>query len=647
MKVALLSLAVAATVVAQDGYKAQPQYGDKPAKYDDGYGKEPSGYGKPGYTVTRPPKPTTGPKKPFDQFYDNLKLCKVEGDLALCIATAQSRRDCMSDKRVNKCTSQFVTALCSELATTTTGTYNNGYFSATTDSCVDAALADSLLVYNKLLREVNTALSITTQFDQWTFTTVKLALASTRNHADCVIKSFFNFLTESANNKVLRKQDRQCLDEALNNKNCEWAQDATDGWNLPSFLRRYGNLAFNQAIRYMESRFGSSQKSQLNHAISDLLEAVKDQNTQFVEFINSDYDFTHRTTTVQLCSFVPPSHSVGYQMNGKVVGVDASKIKFHLPITDSHDIWYAEPTTSWKKRKGEKVPPIVATCDAYYKETKDAYDADVATGTKWMAYKVKADSSFVGRRGKNLDVECIKADEGEGCKLFSDKEIAAAVDDANKDDKDNKKKVKTFSVGDRVDAAHAAFVKKARDTLGTSPDRCFGLSGHFIRFLETGEVKPVTFADPTVRTFDGKTVAIKSPYCKAASWVEPHSCNSHLTHSSFKRLCQTLKRSWDLDTVVPIVSTRCFPQSCVLAQLAKCMDVPEKVETGYDYVTKPQPGYNGYRNNYYQRSMLALESVNTGVLAMAGFVAGAAVVVVAQVMLKTRATGAASSYLLV
>ncbi|KAF0752004.1 hypothetical protein AaE_006194, partial [Aphanomyces astaci] len=238
MKVALLGLAAAITVVAQDNsYNQQPsqypqpstgyggysddtdepsRYGSKPTrkpssyhtkKPTSGYGDDndaPSGYGskltrKPssgyadkdisgyamlgygtkapaGYskeTRTPKPRPTADPKKPFNQFYDNLKLCKAEGDLALCIATSQSRHDCLGDRRVKSCTSQFVTGLCSELATTTTGAYDTGYFKATTDSCVDAALADSLLVYNRMLREVNTALSITTQFDQWTFTAVK------------------------------------------------------------------------------------------------------------------------------------------------------------------------------------------------------------------------------------------------------------------------------------------------------------------------------------------------------------------------------------------------------------------------------------------------------------------------------------------
>ncbi|KAG9413862.1 hypothetical protein AC1031_013071 [Aphanomyces cochlioides] len=95
--------------------------------------------------------------------------------------------------------------------------------------------------------------------------------------------------------------------------------------------------------------------------------------------------------------------------------------------------------------------------------------------------------------------------------------------------------------------------------------------------------------------------------------------------------------------------TMCFPQSCVLAQLAKCADLPDE-DTGYDYVAQPQPGYTGYTTSYYHRALLALDTVNTGALAMAGFVAGAAVVAIAQVMLKARSghgVSSASSYQLV
>ncbi|KAF0703520.1 hypothetical protein As57867_007589, partial [Aphanomyces stellatus] len=144
--------------------------GYAPAPTKPSYG----GYGTP------PPKPEPSPvapnKKIFDQFYDNLKLCAAENVLEQCIISSQSRRDCLSEQRINTCTTQFIQGLCKNIATTSTGCYDNGYFKATTDTCVDAALADSLLVYNKLLREVNTALAVTPQFDEWTFTTLNVAM---------------------------------------------------------------------------------------------------------------------------------------------------------------------------------------------------------------------------------------------------------------------------------------------------------------------------------------------------------------------------------------------------------------------------------------------------------------------------------------
>ena len=56
-----------------------------------------------------------------------------------------------------------------------------------------------------------------------------------------------------------------------------------------------------------------------------------------------------------------------------------------------------------------------------------------------------------------------------------------------------------------------------------------------------------------------------------------------------------------MNTVVPIVSTKFFPESCVLSQLAQCInDIPDKSQdTGYSYVAQPSPGYQGYRSASY------------------------------------------------
>lgn len=115
---------------------------------------------------------------------------------------------------------------------------------------------------------------------------------------------------------------------------------------------------------------------------------------------------------------------------------------------------------------------------------------------------------------------------------------------------------------------------------------------------------------------------------------------------SYTDVCETARVEWDLNTVVPIVNAKCFPQACVLAQLAQCMDIPAPATpTGYDYVAQPAPGYNGYRPSSYQRpstynsytrSMLGMETSTTSFLALGGFIAGVVVVAVAQVVMQKR-----------
>ncbi|KAF0693135.1 Aste57867_15855 [Aphanomyces stellatus] len=684
-----------------------------------------------------------------------------------------------------------------------------------------------------------------------------MALASTRNHADCVIKSFFNYLNGCARSRVLPVKDLKCLDKALNNGKCEWAKEVADGWNLPSFLKKYGSLAFNKALVYIKQRWGTTQEAQLGKVINDLITAVAIDTTQTVEFISSDYDFTHRRTSVNVCTLPAPWHLLSDK------GSDADSLQYHLPVTASVTVgkteYAAEPKTQWSGKNS-----IYGQCDAYYQQTKKNYK----DATVWQCPKF-GQTYLAVRINTAYSVECLTDDAWKfgQCTPYKTSE---ACDAAIKKIDD---KVQTFQCDDALvkkgKNAYGilkSFCGKAKRLLGNDQDKCYSYNSHSIKFLETGETQVIKVDD--IVWSDGETKWI-NPFCKKASWVEPNSCNSHLTQwtqsvsccksyetvlrevqdawdrqnnrygnnwygnnnnggynngyngprgleeelsppiiksepepvygrntrptkvpdnydtkacpyekiltstaddwetgefhgalysadhspvwstddignidhaiatylgswfdkcakayddgdrvtewcttvgewliehkpsllgnsnfaqilkwiddhglltsivaadyenaeivarddtdvdyykqpsglcdasyiagsSSYKRLCNSLKRSWDLDTVVPIVSTKCFPQSCVLAQLAKCVDIPEK-ETGYDYVAQPAPGYNGYRPSGYQRSLMALETVHVGVLAVSGFVAGAAVIVVAQVLTKLRRGGAVSS----
>lgn len=887
MKVTLALLGLAIAVTSQPSYdrgSKQPYdngYGPRHPN-DDGYGpKQPQQYGK-DYNPVRD-QPQGDIKTEFDTFYDNVVYCKNENKLEACIISSTSRADCTSEARINTCTTAFVNGLCKDLGTTVTQTYNNGKFHATTSTCVDAGLADSMLVYNKLLREVNTALSVTTAFDEWTFTTIKLALASTRNYADCVTRSFFNYLTGCAKYQVLSKKDVHCLDDALSNGKCEWAYEASDGWNLPQFLKKYGDVAFNKVIKEMKHRWGTTQEYQLEKAIKDLQDDVTDQVTQMVEFVNTDYDFKHSVTSLKACALPIPGFAVDADE-----GTDADTIRFHFPIKVANEYFkkrYAET------EYGSKPKSIYKTCAKYYSDTKKAFNPDA--GKEWTCLK---GWNVPIRINEDGDAECWSID-GEACAWQKDQDSCLALInpvpptppppaflEEGKPSTYSSSTPTTLSCGVQHEHIYGYtgynynwhWCHVSRLALGNARDKCFTYSGYSIKFLETGDVKPLKVQD-----LEGAEAGANEFGCKKVSWYEQHSCSSHLTQwqmqvgccksygtvlkefqdawakkyaprnynrngryleetateqrseprprpepeypskptdcppnydpstgfyektiiskadawaggkiddfnggvityedqkvfttddipnvinepnadtpesrfqdffffwfskcrsvssdnggfidgwcnsivgqfaldacqaapttgpedfvawcatqtttsassvltnpnnpawtyeanapadrheyghhrscyignsDAYSRLCNTLKRSWDMNTVIPIVSTKCFPESCVMSQLAQCMEIPDKDEdTGYNYVAQPTYGYQGYRpasygnGNYgkYPRTLMGMESTSLAGLAAAGFVAGAAVVAIAQVMLKARASASAQPYMLV
>ena len=61
--------------------------------------------------------------------------------------------------------------------------------------------------------------------------------------------------------------------------------------------------------------------------------------------------------------------------------------------------------------------------------------------------------------------------------------------------------------------------------MGNARDKCFTYSGYLIKFLETGEVKPLA-----VKNLKGNDNIIDNDFgCKKVSWYKDHSCNLHLT----------------------------------------------------------------------------------------------------------------------
>ncbi|KDO18465.1 hypothetical protein SPRG_15343 [Saprolegnia parasitica CBS 223.65] len=534
----------------QAGYGKQPAYGydgdyeqpdsddgyasgfKKPSK---GYGKQPStGYGYADDNGDYDPTPISDEDR-FHRFYDNLKICKAENALESCIISSASRADCMSATRIKQCTSSFITGLCSDLESTTTKEYDNGYVKCSADTCTDAALADSLLVYNKLLRDVNTALDVTPQFDQWSFTTIKLALASTRNHADCVIKGFLNYLDGCATSSELPKRDLLCLDEALNNGKCEWGRETADGWNLAQFLKTYGQVAFNSVVSSMQHRFGVSNERGIDKAITEVLVSVMQESTQLVQTVNTKYDFTNKVTSVDVCAVTLPA----YQLDAEE-GTDISTVLFHFAKTEQdafNSLVYGETVYDNRAPDDTTKVNLYDKCEAFFAETKKAF-----VEGKGKAWTCVPGIAFPTRINDDGDVECMSTDgknclsTGEDCEA-----MITATDDASLNpltcgaDHD----AKWGSTG-YLDTTH--WCNLGRRELGNQGDKCFTYSGYSIFFLESGETQDLTL----------EAITDAPETCRTASWQEPKSCSSHLTQwqmhvgccKSYATVLQELQDTW-------------------------------------------------------------------------------------------------------
>ncbi|OQR85114.1 hypothetical protein ACHHYP_12261, partial [Achlya hypogyna] len=515
-----------------DGYSAD-KYGKNPSKdrYGNygGYDDHRDNYG--GYDPE--PKPARSDEDNFHLFYDNLNVCTAENALESCIISSASRADCMSVRRIEQCTTTFVTSLCDELATTTTGSYDNGYVQCTAETCTNAALADSLLVYNRLLSDVNTALAVTPQFDQWSFTTIKLALASTRHHADCVIKAFFNYLGGCAQSSVLPERDLTCLDKALTTSQCEWAYETADGWNLPQFLQKYGSLAFNGVVSSMHDRFGITPTA---HAIDDLLADVTDEATQFVQFVNTEFDYEEQTTSVDVCSFAVEEVDAEDGTN-----IDA--IKFHFPTKRSELVEAAYAETCFDDSEPGK-QNLYKTCAKFFDETKKAFKENA--GVDWTCRM--AENQYLPMRiNADGDVECW-ADDGEHCawkrsqdeceNLIKPPSGATLLAEESADPSLSPKQPVTCGAQLKEKSGSTGYDQPGhwctvgKHELGNQGDKCFTYSGYSIFFLETGEEQPLTLTD-----VKASADTVPNAGCRRASWSEPHSCNSHLTQWRMKVGC--------------------------------------------------------------------------------------------------------------
>lgn len=110
-----------------------------------------------------------------------------------------------------------------------------------------------------------------------------------------------------------------------------------------------------------------------------------------------------------------------------------------------------------------------------------------------------------------------------------------------------------------------------------------------------------------------------------------------------RETCESLKIDIDFDAVIPLVTGKCLPQSCILSQYAACVDNPRAHYKSYKPAYKPSPYHQPY-NNYYAPSAVyyrnLLSSSNDSILSFAsiGFVAGVVVVALIQFVVSKRST---------
>ena len=342
MKIASL-LCVSASVVAQDYYPPQQQeyyqppqqayYQPQPqADYQQDYVQD---HYQPDYVAPyeEPASYKDDSKEHFDLFWDNLELCHAEYDLASCLLDCNSRNTFFLEQRIADCTVKFVRGLCGKLQAENKRC-DNGYIKLDADNCPTAAFADAFLVFNKMVTDLNSALTITPSFDEWIFTTIKLAVKTTTNNADCVINAFFNFLKQCAASNFISSQDIQCVETYLNDTSCGFYDEEEDGWNLPLLIERYGLAGAEEAIEKLKHGYGTDRDEDVLPALGKVLESIAAQSENGIHFVSTSYDDHLQQASVDVCptAFVPMNGL--YDAEG-IIGVPAEAVSFHFPVNGS------------------------------------------------------------------------------------------------------------------------------------------------------------------------------------------------------------------------------------------------------------------------------------------------------------------------
>lgn len=661
-------------------------------------------------------------KQKFDQFWDNLALCDAEYDLKTCLLSSTKRSIFFKEKRIINCMTDFGRGLCKKIETTSNGKCDNGQVTIDKDNCRTAAFANALLVFNQVVSDLNEALRANPNFDQWSFATMKMALAATRSDSDCVTTSFFNYINQCAASKYISNENVQCVDNYLNNYKCSYAKEVGDRWSLPEFLNDIGLIEPSEFVEKMKKSYDTKSDADIYSAVKTLLGNVaEEKNSRQVRAMRYKHDHKLKTASIYTCPNKFKHFNNLYE-NQIIEGIPESQVAFHFPIDKEIKGTVSGEEVTVPVDPITNSSEIYDTCETYFDVTRAEWDEYYKTGDKKDKEPLKQTNMCFSVSGYELEhVEtgkikplswekvsnydyCFSASWNQVpscsshltrwrmktacCKSYAN--VQAEFQSEWKKINPSKKqpfyqyaqptqapakygralltptspvKYVTYNaytpvehkpIAAKIDKKrlmyhHYAISSKDKGSLGFG-SRTYRFSNIYniekdaaawLYKLKTGICKetkdntnkikgqylsklPVSkyansikqlckyanehkLIQPNVRALMQESVYTAPVNTKPAPVVDIEVYDPYVgSHYASKAVCESLEIKLDFNEIIPLISFSCHSQSCVLAQLASCMEIPQhKKFVGYDYVapyykqiySKPQPqpskGYGG------------------------------------------------------
>lgn len=648
----------------------------------------------------------------FDQYWKNLELCDFNYDLSTCLLKSENELDFLGEEITLKCTVQCVKDFCGGLTLTDKSEIDNGSVHVNEKNCQTTSFANSFLVYQKIITDLNSIIGLTPSLERTTVAKTHLALQITRTNADCVINSFFHFLNQCSAESFISEKDMQCVEEYLTDTKCEFAEEAVDNWNIPALVQRYGIHGYNKVIEQMEESYQVTDETRW---LKELKRIVSSGAAQKIHFVDTEYDARTQEAAIQVC----PQKFNPINTGGEFIGIDANDVAFHFPsdkivqvtkkfegvmesdvedpdyveekcldtcrewftyskkdyemiqaggqgengvkhlrsrcfAVKGYDIFFIESgriePLNFKKQENNFVQGNLCykaswkepqSCSSHLTEWRmhlacctsyadyhaeqvpapESMTADIQHGyTLLAAEKIYAEPVVDIRKVNPADLlfeKTVVSKSGAGSlaslntRQFSDPEfVINALDGgvaslAKKcetlEDLYSKEyfghEFKQFCAKVRF---HAEAVAGANDNLSDGISGQTDVNGAVSRKLQS----PVSYDPPPV-SYDTPLYDNESP-----AEIEFKLGDSYYVgdDAAAVKIGETLHIDLDFSAVVPLVSGKCFPQACVLSQLASCMDEPDAVYT-YD---PPLPEYKGQSGNTYYADAYVAQPINHG-----------------------------------